>query len=74
MNTQPNITNQQLELGLSGPKVAAARGRRESRIARAAWWFARMREAVHNAMDWRPAAEARPEQIWLPNAERQIRV
>ena len=68
------MTNEQMELGFGGVKLAAAPGRRETRIQRAAWWFARMREAVNNAMDWQPAIEPRPEQIWLPGAERQVQV
>ena len=65
MNEKPSMTNEQLELGLGGTQLKAASGRRESRIQRAAWWFARMRAVVSNAMDWPPAPEPRPEQGWL---------
>lgn len=68
------MTSEQMELGLNGTKMQIAAGRRESRIQRAAWWFARMREAVNNAMDWKPPGEGRPEQIWLPGSHRQVRV
>ncbi len=68
------MTNEQMELGFSGTELQRAVGQRETRIQRAAWWFARMREAVNNAMDWQPAAEPRPEQIWLPGSQRQVQV
>jgi hypothetical protein len=59
------MTNEQMELGFNGTKIEARAGRRESRIERAAWWFARMRETVNNAMDWQPVPQPRPEQEWL---------
>lgn len=68
------MTNEQLELGLGGTKTGIVAGRRENRIQRAAWWFDRMREAVNNAMDWPPAGEPRPEQIWLPGSQRQVQM
>jgi hypothetical protein len=68
-----NTTNEQLELGFNGIPPRAAAGR-ESRIARANWWFARMRNIVEHAMDWSAAAEPRPEQIWMPGANREVKV
>jgi hypothetical protein len=68
------MTNEQMELGLGGARIEELAGRRETRIQRAAWWFARMREAVNNAMDWQPAREPRPEQIWLPGSHRQVQM
>jgi len=68
------MTNQQMELGLGGTKIEIVAGRRESRIQRAAWWFERMRETVNKAMDWQPAGEPRPEQIWLPGSHRHAQV
>jgi hypothetical protein len=69
-----NAINEQLELGFNGlpPRTNAAR--REGRIARADWWFARMRAIVESAMDWSAAAEPRPEQIWIPGARREVKV
>ena len=68
-----NAINEQLELGLNGLPPHAAAGR-EGRIARANWWFARMRNIVEHAMDWSAAAEPRPEQIWIPGANRGVKV
>ena len=66
-------TNQQLELGLNGGQTRILGRRRETRMARGQWWFARMREAVENAIDWQAAAQPRPEQIWMPGANRQVK-
>ena len=53
-------TNEQLELGFNGtPDPHLSAGGAKQRVARAQWWFAKMREAVAGAMDWqddRPAA------------------
>ncbi|MCU0783498.1 MAG: hypothetical protein MUF81_05510 [Verrucomicrobia bacterium] len=68
------MTNEQLELGIGGTIAPAQGGRREGKIARAAWWFAQMRQIVDRAMDWQPAGEPRPEQSWLPGTHRQVRV
>jgi hypothetical protein len=43
-----------------------AAGRRERRLTRANWWFARMRQAVDRAFDWAPVPPPRPEQIYFP--------
>jgi len=66
-------TNQQLELGFNGTQTRILGRRRETRQARAQWWFARMREAVENAIDWQAAAQPRPEQIWMAGAHRQFK-
>ena len=68
-----NATNEQLELGFNGLLPRAVAGR-EGRIARADWWFNRMRTIVENAMDWSAPAEPRPEQIWMPGANREVKV
>jgi hypothetical protein len=75
--TTTNATNEQLELGFNGIKPRANATRREERIARANWWFAKMREAVAGAMDWQSESRhggTRPEQIWIPGANREIKV
>ncbi|MGH7953209.1 MAG: hypothetical protein ACREFE_15015 [Limisphaerales bacterium] len=69
--TTINATNEQLELGFNGIQPRANAGRREGRIARAGWWFAQMREIVGRAME---TAEPRPEQIWIPGANREVKV
>jgi hypothetical protein len=67
-------TNEQLELGFNGlPPQTNHTARREGRIARANWWFAKMREAVANAMDWQTVNAPRPEQIWMPGANREVK-
>ena len=66
-------TNQQLELGFNGNQTRILGRRRETRAARAQWWFARMREAVENAIDWQAAAQPRPEQMWMPGANREFK-
>jgi len=55
-------TNQQLELGLRGTPPRRSRRPAPARLARAQWWFARMREAVGTAMDWNldPGVQAQP--------------
>lgn len=68
------MTNQQMELGFGGQKRLGRSGRRERRMTRAKWWFTNMRQIVDRAMDWQAAAEPRPEQTWLPGANRQVRV
>jgi len=67
-------TNEQLELGFNGTQTRIFGRRREQRMARAQWWFAKMREAVENAMDWQNAGQPRPEQIWMPGANREVKV
>ena len=66
-----NANNEQLELGFNALPARIYGRKRELRVARAKWWFAKMRAAVGNAMDWQPESQARPEQIWMPAANRQ---
>lgn len=73
MTTMTNLTDdQQLELGLSGAPRGSRLARRERRLARAAWWFDKMR-AVVNAAACPSSPAPRPEQTFLPGAYRQIR-
>jgi hypothetical protein len=67
-------SNQQLELGLNGGRMRHAGTRSEQRAVRAAWWFARMRQAVDNAFDWQPVPEPRAEQTEIPGTHREIQV
>ena len=67
-------TNKQLELGFNGTQVRIHGRRREQRMARAKWWFAKMREAVETAVNWQDPATARPEQIWIPGANREVNI
>ena len=63
--------NQQLELGFNGTPRRVSGRRRESRVARAQWWFAQMRAAVAGAMDWPATGQPRGEQIVFPGVHRQ---
>jgi len=72
--TTMNATDKQLELGFNGLPPRASAAGREGHIARANWWFARMRNIVEHAMDWSAAAQPRPEQIWMPGARREVKV
>lgn len=72
--TTTNTTNGQLELGFNGLPPQTTATKREGRIARANWWFAKMRAAVEGAMDWQTVNEPRPEQIWMPGAHRQVKI
>jgi hypothetical protein len=72
--TTMNATDGQLELGFNGIKPRASANRREGRIARANWWFGRMRAVVERAMDWPEAGQPRPEQIWIPGANREVKI
>jgi hypothetical protein len=74
MMTTNNATNEQLELGFNGQLPPLNSTRREGRIARASWWFARMRATVESAMDWQAVNPARPEQIWMPGANREVKI
>lgn len=65
-----NVTAQ-LELSLNGNAPRAIKRHRQTRIERAAWWFARMRAAVDNAMTWPTQPKPQPEQIWIPQTQRQ---
>ena len=67
-------TNEQLELGFNGTQTRIFGRKRETRLARGQWWFAKMREAVANAIDWDTQTEARPEQMWMPGANRSLEV
>jgi hypothetical protein len=74
MNNTNNNNSSQLELGLQGAKRAMRTARRENRMARAAWWFGKMRAVVNGAVDWPSLDQPRPEQILLPGAYRQVKV
>ncbi len=69
------MTNdQQLELGFNGTQPRIYGPRRETRVARAQWWFTRMRAAVASAADWRAQSPLRSEQILFPGANREMQV
>ncbi len=66
-----NDTNKQLELGFNGAKLCVKATGRKGRIARAGWWFAQMRDIVNRAVE---TDAPRPEQIWMPGANREVKI
>ena len=56
--------NEQMQL-FGNTKPCPSCQRRQRRRSRAQWWFQRMRRAVDRALDWKPAPEPRPVQIWF---------
>jgi hypothetical protein len=66
--------NEQLELGFNGTQSRIFGRRREQRVARAKWWFDKMRETVENAMDWQDQTPLQSEQTWMPGARREIHI
>jgi hypothetical protein len=67
-------TNQQLELGFNGTQTRILGRRRETRVARAQWWFAQMRAAVADAMDWPANGQAPAEQGVFNGVNREANV
>ncbi len=75
MTTITKIQNdEQLELGFRGLPRNPRLVRRERRLARASWWFAKMRAVVNAAPSGPQAGTPRPEQPVLPGTIRQIRL
>ncbi len=72
MTTMTN--DQQLELGFNGTQPRIYGQRRETRVARAQWWFTRMRAAVASTVDWPAQSPLRSEQILFPGANREMQV
>ena len=70
IETNIMTTNTQLELGFTAVQPRVFGRRREQRVARAKWWFDKMRAAVQNA--WQEQAAPRPEQIFLAGVNREI--
>ena len=55
----------QLELSIGARPRRSGNLQRHARRQRAQWWFARMRQTVDAALEWRPSPPARPEQVYL---------
>ena len=75
-NNGAEITHADAPATLAEPQLELAfaagcrpEARRPGHPSRANWWFQRMRQIVDRARDWQPAP---PEQIWFPNAYREI--
>jgi hypothetical protein len=64
MNNNCNVAGQ-MELGFNQHSPRTPRRRLPTRTERAAWWFAKMRAAVDNAITWTPQPAARPQQTWF---------
>jgi hypothetical protein len=68
-------SNDQLEMTFNANVRCSSQERRRLRRNRAAEWFTHMRQVVERAVDWTPAPEPRPEQIWFPDpAQAGVRV
>lgn len=67
-------TNEQLELGFNSNAIRPGGAHLSHRMTRAKWWFAQMRAAVAGAMDWQAATQPRPEQLWMPGANREVKI
>ncbi len=52
----------QMELGFNNARACQPLTRRQKRLSRASWWFARMRQVVDHAIDWSQPPAPRPEQ------------
>ena len=63
-------TTQQLELGFNANANRIHGRKRETRMARGQWWFAKMREAVANATAWSESPVAPAHQILLSGVNR----
>src|SRR5215469_11550288 len=74
IETNIMTTNQQLELGFNGTQTRIYGRRRETRVARAQWWFAQMRAAVADTIVWPPASQPPAEQIVIPGVNREVKV
>ena len=74
MTSMNNENRGQLELGLNGSRRVTRIARRENRMARATWWFGKMREVVNNAIEWPDVGQPRPEQTLLPGTYRHVQV
>ena len=72
-NEQNQPPDGQLELGFNGMQRRIY-GRPRTLVTRAQWWFAKMRAAVADAVNWQNETAARPEQIWMPGANRSLEV
>jgi len=73
-NIMTTMTNdQQLELGFNGTQARIFGRRRETRVARAQWWFAQMRAAVAGAMDWPATDQPHGEQTAFHSVNRQAK-
>jgi hypothetical protein len=59
------MLNRQMELGFGNVRANHSPHHRRARRVRAQWWFDQMRQVVNRALDWEPAPEPRPTQIWL---------
>jgi hypothetical protein len=71
--TTNELANEQLELGFNATQSRIYGRKREARVARGQWWFAKMRAAVANAIDWSAEGQPLPEQTWMPGANRQLK-
>jgi hypothetical protein len=65
-----NNISSQMELGFEA-RACQPLTRRQKRLSRATWWFARMRQVVDHAIDWSKAPAPRPEQAFFVQLVRE---
>jgi hypothetical protein len=70
IDTKIMTTNEQLELGFNATSARISGRRREERVARAKWWFDKMRAAVKHA--WQEQTQPQPQQILLAGVNREF--
>jgi hypothetical protein len=73
IETKIMTTNEQLELGFNATQSRIYGRRRETRVARAKWWFARMRTVVADAAGWETGGPVQAEQIFFSGANRELK-
>ena len=62
------MNTEQIEIGFH-TNLPHPPSRKARRRHRAHWWFQRMRSVANQALDWKPAPAARPQQIYLALAK-----
>jgi hypothetical protein len=67
-------TNRQLELGFKGNCVRRSGKTPSVRMARAQWWFARMREAVGGAMEWQMETTGSAQPLFFSTRREKLNV
>ena len=73
IETKIMTTNEQLELGFNATQSRIYGHRRETRVARAKWWFAKMRAVVADAAGWETNNSSQSQQIFFSGVNRELK-
>ena len=73
IETKIMTTNEQLELGFNATQSRIYGRKRETRVTRAKWWFAKMRAAVADSAGWDANGEVPAEQIFFSGVNRELK-